>query len=315
MGVETAWQQQMARRLAVYRQQRALDDRGDARRRTARNMLIMALLLGLLAYYLSRSIAPPVSASGHAGRTVKVVAAAAEIGFGEAITPDKLKLIDWPAGALPKGSFSRIDELIGPNSRAALRPIAVNELLLGTALASGAARLSTAPLLAPGMRAVAVPVNEVSDVGGFVFPGDRVDVFITQQPDGAMPYAELIAQNIRVLAVGTDMNIGKDKPEVVHAATLEVTPLQGQKLTLAMMTGQISLALRQFSDDGRIRLESLQVSDLNDGTVTRLVRKPGSTQGAGSPARTPPAAPSGPGVMVIRGNEVTREAVLPSPDR
>ena len=67
---------------------------------------------------------------------------------------------------------------------------------------------STAPLLGPTMRALAVQVNEVAGVSGLVFPGDRVDLFLIRQPDAAMPYADLLAQNIRVLAVGSDSESG-----------------------------------------------------------------------------------------------------------
>ncbi|WP_164158409.1 Flp pilus assembly protein CpaB, partial [Sandarakinorhabdus rubra] len=171
---------------------------------------------------------------------------------------------------------------------AALRPIAAGEIILASALAGGTTRLAAAPLLAPDRRALAVPVSEVSGVSGFVYPGDLVDVFFTRQAEEAQAYAEVIAQNVQVLAVGTDMNVGKDKPEIVKATTLEVTPLQAQKLSLAMATGHLSLALRRFGDTDRVRLETLQVTALNDGTTTRLLALPrGPAPAASAAARAP----------------------------
>jgi pilus assembly protein CpaB len=239
------------------------------------------------------------------------VVAVAPIGFGEKLTPDKLKLVDVPAQQLPKGHFARIDPLILGEGRTAMRPIAANEIVIEAALVAGATRLSTAPLLGPTMRALAVQVNDVTGVSGLVFPGDRVDLFLVRQPDEAMPYAELLAQNIRVLAVGSDMNVARDKPGVVKTVTLEVTPLQAQKLPLAMATGEIKLALRPFRNEARVRLESLQVSDLNDGTTTRLVRKPGNTPATAAPRPAATNQRPSPSVTVMRGGVSATAEVLP----
>jgi pilus assembly protein CpaB len=286
-------------------------------------MLIAAVALGLIAVLLSRTVLKgdgsvgTIAGNQGAVRTVPTVVAAADIGFGEKLTPDKLKVVDWPADTLPQGTFQRVDELVTGQGRAAMRPITANEILTQKSLSEGANRLSTSQLLNPNMRAVSVPVSEVTGVSGLIYPGDRVDVYFSRQPEEALPYSELLAQGARVLAVGVDMNVGKDKPELVKAATLEVTPLQAQKITLAVTTGQLNLAVRHFSDDTRIRLQTVQVTDLNDGTVTRLVRKP-TAGGGGAPAepgaapRAPgaPAIPPGRGVTVIRGTETSIQPVI-----
>jgi pilus assembly protein CpaB len=289
-------------------------------RRSSIIMLIAAVALGLVAVLFARTFlgggAIEEGATAAAVRTVPTVVASADINFGEKITPEKIKVVDWPAGNLPQGSFQRIEELTMGVGRTAMRPIVANEILTEKSLATGANRLSTAQLLNPQMRAVSVPVSEVSGVSGLIFPGDRVDVFMTRTPEEAMPYAELLAQGARVLAVGIDMNVGKDKPEIVKSATIEVTPLQAQKISLAMSVGQLNLALRHFSDESRVRLQTAQVMDLNDGTVTRLVRKPNA--GGAAPAGPAPSggggggvqAPIGPGVVVMRGTEAKFESVI-----
>ncbi len=284
-------------------------------RRSSIIMLIAAVALGLVAVLFARTFLSnsdsPVAGSPSV-RTVPTVVAAGDIQFGEKITPDKVKVVEWPAGALPQGSFQRMEDLTSGQGRTAMRAIVANEILTDKSLATGANRLSTAQLLNPQMRAVSVPLNEVSGVAGLIFPGDRVDVFMTRQPEEALPYTELLAQGARVLAVGVDMNVGKDKPEIVKSATLEVTPLQAQKIALATTVGQLNLALRHFTDESRVRLQTAQVMDLNDGTITRLVRKPNANAGAAAPAQGGGAgqAPRGPGVMVMRGTKSEFESVI-----
>ena len=309
MGAEETWQKRLRPRQLLPSWVMP-DDRGGYQWQRSRLLLVAGGVLALAAVFVARTLP---QANGNTATpalaTVAVVAAAADIGFGETLTIDKLKLIAVPANSLPKGHFARIEQVMQPPGHTALRPIAANELITAPALAAGATRLSTAPLLGPTMRALSVPVDDVSGVSGLIAPGDRVDVLMTRQPEEAMAHAELIAQNIRVLAVGADMNIAREKPGAAKSVTLELTPAQTQKLTLALATGTIGLALRHFDDDDRIRLQSLQVSDLNDGTITRLIRKPGASGPA--PARAPAAHAPAPSITVMRGGEITQVPVLP----
>lgn len=321
MGVEEGWQQVLSRHRPPLLHRPLRDDRGNGSPRRAWLMLVAGAVLGLAAMFISRSQpGNRVAAARPAIATTRIVAAAAEIGFGERLTPENLKLVDVPARALPAGHFAAIELLLREPGQTAIRPIGANEIITAGALVAGATRLSAAPLLGQTMRALSVPVDDVTGISGLVTPGDRVDVMMTRQPDEAMPHAELLAQNIRVLAVGTDMNIARDKPAPIKSATLELTPAQTQKIALALTAGRLSLALRQFSDTGRIQLQSLQVSDLTDGTISRLIRKPG----AASPPSSPPSSPSGSsspppgpspsssiGVVVMRGSEAARVPVMP----
>ncbi len=311
MGAGDTWQVRLPPRRSWLR--RGRNDRDDIGAQRSRIMLISGGVLLLLAMFVARSLPQQhgIGAERTAITMVPAGVAATAVGFGEKLTPEKLKIVDVPAQGLPKGSFQRIDQLMQGPGRTTMREIGVGEVLIEAALVAGATRLSAAPLLTPMMRALAVEVNEVSGVSGLVTPGDRVDVFMTRQPEEALPHAELVAQNLLVLAVGSDMNIARDKPGAVKTATLEVTPAQAQKLTLAMATGQISLALRQFSDTQGVRLQSLQVSDLNDGTITRLVRKPGSQPAAAPAERSPAAARPARNVIVMRGGEPSQTHLLP----
>jgi len=103
---------------------------GRLMRRSSIIMLIAAVALGLVAVFFARSFLGTGGSnapSRSAVRTVPTVVAAADIGFGEKLTPPKLKLVDWPADSVPAGSFQRIDDLTNGIGRTAMRPIVANE--------------------------------------------------------------------------------------------------------------------------------------------------------------------------------------------
>ncbi len=281
-------------------------------------MLAAAILLGLMAVVFARFFLLPSNkdATPNEAPTVAAVVAAQPFAFGDKITADKLKIVRWPAAGIPAGTFQRIADAVGTDERVALRAIDTNELLTVTAISGKESRLSASALLGPTMRAASIPISEASAAGGFIAPGDRVDVFLTRQPDEEqLPYADLLIQNARVLAVGQDSNLAKDKPEIVRTATIEVTPLQAQKLALAANVGTLSLSLRNILDESHVRLETAQLLDLNDGTITRILRKvkasaapPAAAGPPGAPGSGPPR-PRGPSVEVFRGTESTHYAV------
>ncbi|MBC7521196.1 MAG: Flp pilus assembly protein CpaB [Sandarakinorhabdus sp.] len=292
-------------------------------RRSSIVMLLAAILLGLAAVFFARFFLMKTADTASTNvRTVSAVVAAQPFQFGEKITAEKLKVVEWPANGLPPGTFQRIADAVGTDAHVALRAIDANELITEKSISGKDARLSASPLLGATMRAVSVPVGEASGAGGFVAPGDRVDVYVTHGANGDdLPYTDQLMQDVRVLAVGLDSNVGKDKPEVVKTATLEVTPIQAQRVALAQTVGQISLSLRSLVDESRIRLETAQVADLTDGTVSRKLSKPKSYasndgQPAAPSARGPaqPAQafkPAGPSIEIYRGTKPTTYA-LPS---
>jgi pilus assembly protein CpaB len=111
-----------------------------------------------------------------------------------------------------------------------------------------------AVMLNPGMRAMAVPVSVDNTAGGFILPGDRVDILVTHQSQasggsGTIESVQPVLRNIRVLAIDQQVQLDKDKQSVIGAtATLEVAPTDGQALTLAKASGTLSLMLRSYAD-------------------------------------------------------------------
>ncbi|WP_188762505.1 Flp pilus assembly protein CpaB [Sandarakinorhabdus glacialis] len=289
-------------------------------RRSSILMLVTAMVLGLFAVFIARFFVGPSGAkTTPETQTVAAVVAAQPFAFGEKITADKLKIVRWPAAGIPAGTFQRIADAVGSDERVAMRSIDTNELVTVNGVSGKESRMSASQLLGPTMRAASIPITESSAAGGFVAPGDRVDVYVTRDPgDEQYPYSDLIVQNVRVLAVGQDSNVAKDKPEIVKTATIEVSPLQAQKLALAATVGTLSLSLRNILDESQVRLETAQLLDLNDGTVTRILSKP--KRSADAPQQVAAAAPAGgprptdgrptgPSVEVFHGNKPSYHSI------
>ena len=135
-------------------------------------------------------------------QTRPVVVAKVDLDVGADLTRDDLKAIDWPASAVPAGSFSSIDEVAG---RGLIQPVVTNEAILPNKLASKDAGAGLPPAIPPGLRAVSVRVNEVIGVSGYVLPGTRVDVVATVSPTDQKRdmTSKVILTNVQVLAAGT----------------------------------------------------------------------------------------------------------------
>ena len=137
-------------------------------------------------------------------------------------------------------------------------PITAGQPVTRGALVGPQDRGFLAAALGPGMRAITVPVNVSTGVAGFVFPGDHVDVVLTQQVEGggdgpALKVSETIIRNVRVLA--TDQRIsekdkdGKTEVKTFSNVTFEVTPRIAEKLAVAQSMGTLSLSLRSIADN------------------------------------------------------------------
>ena len=174
-----------------------------------------------------------------------IVVAAAPLRFGTELSKQHLREVPWPEGAIPKGAFSSITDILdGKTRRAALIGMEENEPLLKSKITGPGQRASLAAVIDPGMKALTVRVNDVNGVAGFVLPGERVDVLLTRNLDKGDAWADVLLQNVKVLAADQSADDRTDKPSVVKAVTLEVSTGQAQKLTLASTLGTLSLVLR-----------------------------------------------------------------------
>jgi pilus assembly protein CpaB len=280
-------------------------------RRSSIFLLLGAVLLGLLAVMAARMVMTRNSGDTNRAEAPKtyVIVAAKPLKFGDKIAASDLKAQPWP-GALPADAYAEAAQLVGDGERTALKDIKEGEVVLATAITGGAGRLASSTLLGPDMRAVSVPVSETSGAGGFLAPGDRVDVFLTRSFDDDVAYAGLVVQGARVLAVGQTSDTSKAEPEIVKSATIEVTPAEAQKIALAQTVGVIHLALRATGDESRVPLQTVTAVD------TFGMRAPPKTGGGDAPAApraaggkpgpvAPRPFPGGSEVRVVRGTETS----------
>jgi len=237
--------------------------------------------------------------------TKPVVVAAVDLEVGAEISRTDLRVIDWPANAVPTQAISDPNMVLG---RGLVMPMIENEPFLELKLASKEAGAGLPPAIPPGLRAVSVKVNEVIGVAGYVLPGTRVDVVATVSPTQQTKdmTSKVILTNVQVLAAGTKIEQGeKDKkPIAVSVVTMLVDPSQAERLTLASTEGKIQLALRNPLD--------------KETPVTPGIRPAGLL---GAPATTPKSiarvtsrpvvlTPTGlPTVEIIRGDKRAVESV------
>lgn len=235
-------------------------------------ILVAAILFGLLAVFVANAYLGRVEQkqATAAQGTTKVAVARVPLEFGTPVTPDKVKLVDWPTDALPDGTFGSI-ALLTPmgKTHVALRPIQPNEPILRSKLSGEGGRAAISAVLKPGMRAASVRVNDVAGVAGFVLPGDTVDVLITRTPidpqANGQQITDVLLQKQRVIAIDQDANDNSDKPSIGKTATLEVSQVDAQKLALAQQVGTLSLVLRNAEGETSPTVETVSVEDLRDG--------------------------------------------------
>ena len=230
----------------------------------------VAIFLGLIAVILVRGVITsqkPGAGPSATGPTAPVVVAAVPVERGTKLTPAMLKVVAYPRDALPTGAFQTLDTLVGKTapSRTVERSLAANEPVLDSKLSGAGAKTNLSATIDPGMRAVSVRSSDVAGVAGFVLPGDRVDVLLTRTigaNDNANSVTQVLAQNALVLGVDQTSDQEADKPLVVKAVTVEVTPEQAQSISLGGIIGQISLSLRQSSDHAPLTRQTTSVADL-----------------------------------------------------
>lgn len=239
-----------------------------------RSLIILgfAILLGLAAVFIANtylSKAEQAQATPQAGM-VKVVVASMPLAFGTAVTPEKIRVVDWPAASVPPGAFRDPVQLTSlGKQRVVLRQIEPGEPILTSKLSAEGGRATMSGVLRPEMRAVAVRVSDVAAAGGFVLPGDTVDVFVTRTAQdgagGSQQITDVLLQNTRIIAIDQNANDSSKDPAVGKTATLEVNQVDAQKLVLGQQVGQLTLVLRNVTDQPNPAVQTVGIEDLRDG--------------------------------------------------
>jgi pilus assembly protein CpaB len=211
--------------------------------------LALSLVLAFAAFQMANSwMRQRLEANTEVADVSPVVVAAVDIPFGARLEPTHVRVIDWPSSAVPDGAFHEAEDVLG---RIATQTIVSGELLLAGRVVEHAGGSTLASFISEGMRAVAVRVDDVRGVAGFLLPGNYVDVMaIRRGKDG--PRSRTILENIKVLAVDQTASPDKNGPVVVRAVTLEVTPEQAESIAKAMEAGKVQLTLRNPKDASRV---------------------------------------------------------------
>ncbi|WP_298464499.1 Flp pilus assembly protein CpaB [uncultured Erythrobacter sp.] len=226
-------------------------------------LLIGALIIAVGTAFAARTMfagsAAPEAEAAPVGP--KVLVAQRALPAGTIITADAMGYQQWPEELVQDAYFidgeSDINQLLGTVVR---HPITAGEPVTQGSLVSPGDRGFLAAALSPGMRAVTVPVSARTGVGGFIFPGDRVDLVLTQTIKAAelgkdFQGSETILNNLRVLATdqsteqATDPQTGKTIVRAFRTVTLEVTPKYAEKVSAAQSMGTLSLVLRSLADN------------------------------------------------------------------
>jgi pilus assembly protein CpaB len=228
-------------------------------------LLSLALLVGAATFVVFRSSQAPQPVAQAPVETTEVLAAARDLPTGTILKEIDMKWIPWASTAENSKLYVKgkadMSALFGAVLRESMR--ADEPILVGRAVQPHEQGFLAA-VLTPGMRAISVALSPSSEVAGFIFPGDRVDVILTHtfsRKDISVlterHVSETVLTNVRVLALDQKSDNQSTDPKVAATATLEVTPRQAEKLVLAAdlagtqaaSHGTISLALRSLAVD------------------------------------------------------------------
>ena len=232
-------------------------------------MIGFAVVFGLLAVFIAqvwlnnqaslraKNVEPP---KGIASQTVVVAKQA--LRFGTELNGSMLQEVPWPSDALPAGAFGKISDVLSGGRRVVLAAIEANEPVLALKITGPGQRATLSALVKPGMKAVTIRVNDVEGVGGFVLPGDHVDVVLTRQVEKGSASTQVVLQNTKVLAVDQTADDRAAKATVAKSVTLEVDTVEAQKLWLASSVGSLSLLLRKAGETAEVRTRKVTLQDL-----------------------------------------------------
>jgi pilus assembly protein CpaB len=263
-------------------------------------MLLVALIAGGAAVmFATRWMQAQAQGGG------QIVVAAVDVELGGRLTPEMLRMVQWPAGSVPPGSFDKMAALDG---RVVKTTLVRGEPVLEAKLAPVGTKGGLSAVVQEGKRAMTVRVNDVVGVAGFALPGNFVDIMVNTQDEGAArnnkdkSISKIVLERILVLAVAQEASRDETKPRVVNAVTLEVTPEEAEKLDLARSVGTLSLVLRnQIDPDSGETDGATKASLLKDEVV------------AAAPTAKPVEAPAPRRVVVVRRVVDPAPAAPPSP--
>lgn len=213
--------------------------------------IIVALLAGVGTFaWLQKRTAVQTRAAV----TQPVVVAAADLSWGKVLDASQVKTVDFLKTSLPQGCFTKPSDVAG---RTLLYPVKAGEPLFETQLAPTTIKTGgVSALISPNKRAMAVKVDKVIGVSGFINPGNHVDVLVTVEG-----ITKTVLENVLVLTVGQQMEMtaNQEKPVPVDVITMELTVEETEKMAMTASAGRVMLALRNPTDTSSITTRGVTV--------------------------------------------------------
>lgn len=213
--------------------------------------LALAVIFGVIAVilvnqWLSSKASQTTVTPAESISITEIVVAATDVSIGTRLDKTHLAMAQWPKASVPKGAFENIEQVVGR--------VSVNKMVTGTPILAAelAAPNSGAGLVAtikPGMRAMAIRVDEVVGVGGFILPNTFVDIISIDEKSRGTREAKTFLRKVEVLAIAQETYIEEGKPKIVRTVTLEIDPEDAEMLAEKTHEGPIQLILRNPLDE------------------------------------------------------------------
>lgn len=282
-------------------------------------MIVAALVIAGAAALLARSWLgtgqTAQAAKVEQKAEVQILVAATNLPAGRLLQKGDLAWQRWPEKGLSEHYIRKVSgtedaDLIGAVIRTGVH--ASEPLTQGGIVKKGDRGFMSA-ILTPGMRAVSIRVSPTTGVSGFIFPGDRVDLILTQSVDRdngvKLRASETVLQNVRVIGTDQRADDQENAPNLAKTVTIEVSPAQAEQIALLSDMGEMTLSLRSLGDPNAPAASDAPLDKGEpqkgqtitwDRDVSRMPRPGG---GGGS------ASTSGPSIEVARGTKVERVAI------
>jgi pilus assembly protein CpaB len=271
--------------------------------------LVIAVVGSLLIYNWVEMRTAPKEVVKVQTEAVPVAVAASIIPWGSKIKPEMVKMVPYLRESLPSGYFSKVEDI---KDRVLITPMRINDPIAEHHLAPLEVKTGgVAAVLKEGRRAVSVKGDKVIGLSGLVDPGNRVDVLVTiEDPQKKEDRTKLILENILVLATGTQIQKNeKGEPAPVDVYTLEVTPEEAERLSLAGSEGKLQLALRSVLDSETVLTKGVNVPQMLASLSPSNPPPPKQEEPKEAPKTLKKWAPRpAVSVEVIKGNEVSKKS-------
>ena len=189
--------------------------------------------------------------------TIPVYVADRPLKYGEALTMEDVRTVDWPENAIPEGAFTEDNPIFAEGvtaARVVLRTMDKDEAVLAVKVTEPGEEAGLTSRLERGLRAFAIKVDVASGVSGFLRPGDRVDVYWTGRVDQSLSQdrgdvTKLIEPGVKLIAIDQNAAGDQDGATIAQTVTVSIAPAQVAKLAQAQSTGRLSLSLVGAEDD------------------------------------------------------------------